>query len=114
MTGNILNIYIITLAIDTPDNDVWLTTPLSFNELEAFYGTKMSGWTNRSALESTLLSSGNGTRAVIYGMDEAGTTAHVWNAVVRNGKINYIDGQIGRGGAGNFDYFPNLQFGIIE
>jgi filamentous hemagglutinin len=90
------------------------SAPLPFNELEALYDTKMSGWTSRSAIESTLLNSGNGTRAVIYGMDDAGVTAHVWNAVVQKGKINYIDGQIGRGGAGNFDYFPNLQFGIIK
>jgi hypothetical protein len=46
-------------------------------------------------------------------MDKSGTTAHVWNAVVQRGKINYIDGQIGGGGANNFKYFPNIQYGIL-
>ena len=74
----------------------------------------MSGWTNRSNIERTLLGSGDGTRAVIYGMDKNAITGHVWNAVVQKGKINYIDGQIGGGGAGNFKMFQHLQFGIIK
>nr|WP_244999969.1 hemagglutinin repeat-containing protein [Chromobacterium violaceum] len=87
--------------------------PLPFSELEALYNTKLSGWTNRSAIESSLLRGGEGTRAVVYGMDRSGATAHVWNAIVQHGEVNYIDGQTGGGGAGNFKYFPNLQFGII-
>ncbi|MBP4048560.1 hemagglutinin repeat-containing protein [Chromobacterium violaceum] len=87
--------------------------PLPFSELEALYNTKLSGWTNRSTIESSLLRRGDGTRAVVYGMDRSGATAHVWNAIVQHGEVNYIDGQTGGGGAGNFKYFPNLQFGII-
>jgi filamentous hemagglutinin len=91
-----------------------MTKPLPFDQLEAAYGTQLSGWTTRSNIESTLLESGNGTRAVVYGMDEAGASAHVWNAVVQRGQINYIDGQVGGSGARNFEYFPYLQFGIIK
>ncbi|WP_353236518.1 toxin glutamine deamidase domain-containing protein [Diaphorobacter ruginosibacter] len=58
-----------------------------------------------------MLSGGNGTRAVIYGTD--GTTGHVWNAVVQDGKVNYIDGQIGGNGTANFQSFTNFQFGIL-
>jgi Papain fold toxin 1, glutamine deamidase len=54
---------------------------------------------------------GNGTRAVVYSIDKSGTTAHIWNAVGQRGKINYIDGQIGAGGANNFKYFPYIQYG---
>ncbi|WP_373421886.1 toxin glutamine deamidase domain-containing protein [Burkholderia multivorans] len=40
-------------------------------------------------------------------------TGHVWNAVVQNGKVNYIDGQIGGGGAVNFQNFTHFQFGKL-
>ncbi|WP_367117690.1 toxin glutamine deamidase domain-containing protein [Paraburkholderia phenazinium] len=51
------------------------------------------------------------TRAVVYGTD--GVTGHVWNAVVQNGSVNYIDGQIGGSGAANFQNFSHFQFGIL-
>lgn len=47
----------------------------------------------------------------MYGTD--GVTGHVWNAVVQNGKVNYIDGQIGGGGAVNFQNFTHFQFGKL-
>ena len=85
-----------------------------FGELNSLFGTNMSGWVSRSQIESALLSSGNGTRAVIYGMDANGIAAHVWNAVVQRGQINYIDGQICGGGAVNFKNFQYLRFGILK
>jgi len=102
--------------------DNWLTTgnpasalprakPVPFDQLGPMYGTKFSGWTTQQSIESSLLAAGDGTRAVIYGTD--GTTAHVWNAVVQNGKVNYIDGQIGGGGASNFKAFTNVKFGVL-
>jgi filamentous hemagglutinin len=90
-----------------------MSEPLPFSELNRLYSTQMSGWVTRAQIETSLLQSGSGTRAVIYGMDEVGATGHVWNAVVQHGRINYIDGQIGQGGAVNFSYFPSLRFGII-
>nr|WP_254224926.1 toxin glutamine deamidase domain-containing protein [Burkholderia multivorans] len=67
--------------------------------------------TTQQNIESTLLAGGNGTRAVMYGTD--GVTGHVWNAVVQNGKVNYIDGQIGGGGAVNCQNFTHFQFGKL-
>ncbi len=71
-------------------------TPVPFDQLGTMYGTKFSGWTNQQGVEQALLAAGNGTRAVVYGTD--GVAGHVWNAVVQNGRVNYIDGQIGVGG----------------
>ncbi len=85
-----------------------------FSELEGFFGTKLSGWTTRKALEAELMRSPQGTVAVIYGMNRNGSKGHVWNAVVQRGRINYIDGQTGSGGEVNFQNFPSIQFGIVE
>jgi hypothetical protein len=87
------------------------SVPVPFNQLGNMYGTTFSGWTTPSNIESTLLAGGNGTRALIYGTD--GVTGHVWNAVVQNGKVNYIDGQTGGGGAINVKTFSNFQFGVL-
>lgn len=86
-------------------------TPIPFNQLGQIYGTKFSGWTTQGNIESSLLAGGDGTRAVVYGTD--GVTGHVWNAVVQNGKVNYIDGQTGGGGAVNFQNFTHFQFGKL-
>jgi len=86
-------------------------TPVPFNQLGEAFGTKFSGWVSQQSIEKNMLNRGEGTRAVIYGTD--GATGHVWNAVVQNGKINYIDGQIGGSGAINFKVFNNFQFGIL-
>ncbi|MDB0577944.1 hemagglutinin repeat-containing protein [Ralstonia solanacearum] len=86
-------------------------TPVPFDQLGKMYGTTFSGWTNQMAIESALLAGGNGTRAVVYGTD--GVTGHVWNAIVQNGRVNYIDGQVGAGGASNFKNFTHFQFGVL-
>lgn len=101
------------LKTGAPSSALPMQEGLPFDQLEPTYNTKLSGWTTRVDMEAALLEQGNGTRAVIYGMDEAGASAHVWNAVVQRGQINYIDGQLGRGGAVNFKYFPYLQYGIL-
>ncbi len=102
------------LATGTQASALPMSKPLPFDQLNSAFNTQMSGWTTQAKIEQNLLSSGDGTSAVVYGMDANGATGHVWNAVVQNGKINYIDGQIGAGGAGNFQNFPYLQFGIIN
>ena len=88
--------------------------PLPFSALDNLYNTKMSSWTSKNNIEQTLLRSGEGARAVVYGADANGATGHVWNAVVQNGKVNYIDGQTGASGLLNFERFPNLRFGITR
>jgi Possible hemagglutinin (DUF637)/Papain fold toxin 1, glutamine deamidase len=99
------------LTTGSPASALPRATPVPFDQLGQMYGTKLSGWTSQQNIESTLLAQGNGARAVIYGTD--GATGHVWNAVVQNGKVNYIDGQIGGSGASNFKAFTNFQFGIL-
>ncbi|MGJ7488890.1 filamentous hemagglutinin N-terminal domain-containing protein [Variovorax sp. ZT4R33] len=99
------------LTTGNPASALPRPTPVPFDQLGQMYGTKLSGWTSQQNIESTLLAQGNGARAVIYGTD--GATGHVWNAVVQNGKVNYIDGQIGGSGASNFKAFTNFQFGIL-
>jgi filamentous hemagglutinin len=99
------------LVTGNPASALPLATPVPFDQLGNMYGTTFSSWTTRQGIESSLLAGGNGTRAVIYGTD--GVTGHVWNAVVQNGRINYIDGQIGASGAANFDNFSNFRFGVL-
>jgi len=84
----------------------------AFSELNSYYGTTFSGWVSRAEIERALLDQGENTRAIIYGMTNDGRQGHVWNAVVQRGRINYVDGQTGSGGARNFQYFLRLRFGI--
>jgi hypothetical protein len=86
-------------------------TPVPFAQLGKMYGTTFSGWRTQQSIESSLLASGNGARAVIYGTD--GATGHAWNAVVQNGRVIYIEGQIGASGAANFQSFSHFQFGVL-
>jgi filamentous hemagglutinin len=99
------------LTTGNPASALPRATPVPFDQLGQIYGTKFSGWTSQRNIESSLLAGGEGTRAVIYGTD--GATGHVWNAIVQNGKVNYIDGQIGGSGASNFISFTKFQFGIL-
>ena len=87
--------------------------PTIVADLERALDTKLSGWTTRNNIERELKKKGNGTRAVIYGMTRNGRSAHVWNAIVQNGEVRYLDGQRGTGGEINFTQFPNLQYGIL-
>lgn len=84
----------------------------AFGELNSYYGTTFSGWVSKAEVERTLLGQRENTRAIIYGMTNDGRQGHVWNAVVQRGRINYVDGQTGSGGARNFQYFSRLRFGI--
>ena len=86
--------------------------PLPFNELNEFFNTRMSYWTTREQIEQTLLRSGEGARGIVYGSDAYGINGHVWNAIVQNGRVHYIDGQTGFGGAANFEHFSRLRFGF--
>ena len=66
----------------------------------------MSYWTTREQIEQTLLRSGEGARGIVYGSDAYGINGHVWNAIVQNGRVHYIDGQTGFGGAANLNKYP--------
>ena len=88
---------------------------IPFPELNKLYGTQFSNDMSRHQIENLLRSYGDGTRAIIYGVDKTGKSGHVWNATVQKGRVNYIDGQTGKGGAKNFDTFNrNLRVGITK
>jgi filamentous hemagglutinin len=59
---------------------------------------------------SILSQSGNGAQGIVFGESATGEVGHVWNAINNNGTINFIDGQIGGSGLGNFSSFQNFQF----
>ena len=45
---------------------------IPFSELDRFYNTKFSGDMSKAQIESTLLSKGNSTQAIVYGVDSSG------------------------------------------
>jgi filamentous hemagglutinin len=99
------------LRTGNPASALPLENPLPYEALNSIYSTHMSDWATRNAIESSLLAKGEGSRAVVYGTD--GVTGHVWNAVVQQGKVNYIDGQLGGSGLVNFKDFNYFRFGIL-
>ncbi|WP_373867573.1 toxin glutamine deamidase domain-containing protein [Acinetobacter bereziniae] len=102
------------LKTGAPTSALPSTSPLPFNQLEKVLGTKLSGWISKNKMEQELLKSGDGTRAVVYGMTSDGRSGHVWNAVVQNGKVNYIDRQTGSSGLNNFKQFEHIRFGKLK
>lgn len=63
----------------------------------------------RAAIESELLAAGNGARGIVYGSD--GAQAHVWNAVVQSGRVNFVDFQrLGPNGPAAFDAWNDFYF----
>jgi RHS repeat-associated protein len=66
--------------------------------------------TGQTNVEALLLEGGNGARGIVYGADAAGDVGHVWNAANQGGAVNFIDGQIGAGGASNFEKFTDFLF----
>jgi hypothetical protein len=77
--------------------------------IQDYAGASWRAVSGRSAIESDLLSAGNGARGIVYGTD--GMSAHVWNAVVQRGKVNFVDFQdIGPNGAASFDSWNSFYF----
>ena len=80
------------------------------NQLIVDYaGAPWRSVSGQAAIESELLEVGNGARGIVYGTD--GEYAHVWNAVVQDGLVNYVDFQgIGPSGPAAFDPWTEFQF----
>ena len=57
--------------------------------IEAYAGAPWRSVAGRGAIESELLQAGNGARGIVYGTN--GKTAHVWNAIVQDGNVNFVD-----------------------
>jgi hypothetical protein len=77
--------------------------------IEAYAGASWRSVAGQSAIESELLAAGNGARGIVYGTN--GKTAHVWNAVVQDGNVNFVDFQgIGPSGSAAFDGWTKFAF----
>lgn len=62
------------------------------NALIAKYaGAPWRAVSGRTAIEKELLAAGDGARGIVYGTN--GTEAHVWNAIVQRGQVNFVDFQ---------------------
>jgi len=72
------------------------------------YASSTWRWTTgRAAIQKELMAAGNGARGIVYGLRPNGT-AHVFNAVVQRGRVNFVDFQTG--GAGTFGGFSRYAF----
>ncbi len=80
------------------------------NQLIVDYaGAPWRSVSDQAAIEPELLEVANGARGIVYGTD--GECAHVWNAVVQDGVVNYVDFQgIGPSGSAAFDPWTKFQF----
>ena len=65
----------------------------------------------QAAIESELLNAGNGARGIVYGARSDGT-AHVWNAIVQDGRVNFVDFQAG--GSASFSGFVATDFYFVR
>jgi YD repeat-containing protein len=85
--------------------------PTSLSVLEDTYGGTFQAVSGPMQIGSILSRSGNGSRGIVFGESLNGwDPGHVFNVINKNGSIQFVDGQIGRGGLGNFDYLRNFQF----
>lgn len=74
-----------------------------------YAGAPWRSVSGRSAIEQELLAAGDGARGIVYGTD--GVDAHVWNAVVQDGRVNFVDFQgIGPSGPAAFDAWDTFGF----
>ncbi|WP_082859859.1 RHS repeat-associated core domain-containing protein [Alloactinosynnema sp. L-07] len=83
--------------------------PYGMDQIEARAGSQWRWMPSRATIEYDLISAGNGARGIVYGARADGT-AHTWNAVVKNGRVKFIDYQIGRGRAASFDGYTEFAF----
>lgn len=75
--------------------------------IEGYAGSTWRWSSGQAAIERELLAAGDGARGIVYGMRSSGT-AHVFNAVVQRGQVNFVDFQTG--GAGSFAGFSRYAF----
>jgi len=75
--------------------------------IEAYASARWRVVSGRSAIEAELLRVGDGARGIVYGARPDGT-AHVFNAVVQRGQVNFVDFQ--SGGAASFSGFNQFAF----
>jgi RHS repeat-associated protein len=84
--------------------------PTSISALEDTFGGTFQPVSGQMQIGSVLSQSGNGARGIVFGGSTSGDVGHVFNALNRNGTIQFLDGQIGGSGLNNFNNFQNFQF----
>ena len=72
-----------------------------------YAGAKWNWVRGQGPIDRQLLAAGDGARGIVYGVRRNGT-AHVWNAAVQRGRVNYIDFQTG--GKGSFNGYYAYAF----
>jgi RHS repeat-associated protein len=84
--------------------------PTSIGVLENTYGGAFQPVSGQMQIGSIVSQSGNGARGIVFGESMSGDVGHVFNVLNNNGSIQFLDGQIGGSGLGNFNNFQNFQF----
>ena len=84
--------------------------PTSIGVLEDAFGGSFQPVSGEMEIGSILSQSGNGSRGIVFGESSNGDVGHVFNAINKNGSIQFIDGQIGGNGLSNFNNFTNFRF----
>jgi len=82
----------------------------SISVLERTFGGSFQPVSGQMQIGSILSQSGNGARGIVFGESLSGDVGHVFNAINKNGSIQFLDGQIGGSGLNNFNNFQNFQF----
>ena len=86
-------------------------SPTSITVLEDAYGGQFQPVSGPMQIGSILSESGNGSRGIVFGESlTQGEPGHVFNVINNGGNIQFLDGQIGGNGIGNFDVLKNFQF----
>lgn len=77
--------------------------------VEQYAGAPWRPASGPGAIETEMLAAGDGARGIVYGTD--GVNAHVWNAVVQRGQVNFVDFQgIGPSGSTAFEQWSEFAF----
>ncbi len=69
--------------------------PFRIDVLEQIFGAKFSAAGVVGKVIEVMLTAGDGSRGIVYGVREGGV-GHVFNVVNQKGVIRFLDGQIGR------------------
>jgi len=83
--------------------------PGSMALIKEYSGASWRAAGGQAAIEKELRAAGNGARGIVYGTN--GTEAHVWNAVVQRGSVNFVDFHgIGPSGGAAFNQWNTFYF----
>lgn len=94
-TSNCVNCAIATDAVlDGRPASALPGGPYRISVLEQIFGAKFSLPVNPEKIVEALLSTGSGSRAIVFGVMGA-AVGHVFNAVNQGGVIRFLDGQTG-------------------